>query len=187
MAKLSAFADEVTEDFSRQVDFLVKEDVRFIEPRFINKKNIMDLSKAELKEARAMLRYHGIMVSAIGSPIGKVSLAEPFGPHLDKFKRAVDIAVFFDTPFIRMFSYYAPEGKNIDDFRNEVMDRMQAKVEAIADAPVVMVHENETGIVYCISRKNVNELSASLQMKGLLTMSSVTSSQQSPKKRSLTL
>ena len=146
MAKLSAFADEVTNDFSRQVDFLVKEDVRFIEPRFINKKNIMDLSKAELKEARAMLRYHGIMVSALGSPIGKVSLDEPFGGHLDRFKHAVDLAVFFETPFIRMFSYYAPEGKNIDDFRNEVMDRMQAKAEALQDAPVVMVHENEKGI-----------------------------------------
>jgi sugar phosphate isomerase/epimerase len=146
VAKLSAFADEVCEDFKGQIGFVVKEGLRFIEPRFINKKNIMDLSKGKLKEAKMMLDDHGIKVSAIGSPIGKAGLDEPFDGHLDKFRRAVDLAVFFETPFIRMFSYYAPEGKNIDDFRDEVMERMQTKVEVIQDAPVVMVHENETGI-----------------------------------------
>ncbi len=41
MAKLSAFADEVTEDFRGQVEYLVKEGVGYIEPRFMNKKNLM--------------------------------------------------------------------------------------------------------------------------------------------------
>jgi len=146
MAKLSAFADEVTEDFLAQVEYLAGEKVGHIEPRFINKKNIMDLSKAELDEARKMIRDHGLKVSAIGSPIGKVKLDESFEPHLDKFKHAVDLALFFETPFIRMFSYYAPEGKDINDYREQVMERMAAKVEVIADADVTMVHENEAHI-----------------------------------------
>ena len=146
MAKLSAFADEVTEDFLAQVEFLAGERVGHIEPRFINKKNIMDLTKGELNDARAMIRDHGLKVSAIGSPIGKVKLDEPFEPHLDKFKHAVDLALFFETPYIRMFSYYAPEGKNIDDYREQVIERMAAKVEVLADADVTMVHENEANI-----------------------------------------
>ena len=146
MAKLSAFADEVTEDFKAQVEFLAGEKVGHIEPRFINKKNIMDLTKGELDEARTMIRDHGLKVSAIGSPIGKVRLDEPFEPHLDKFKHAVDLALFFETPFIRMFSYYAPEGKDINDYREQVMERMAAKVEVLADADVTMVHENEAHI-----------------------------------------
>ncbi len=161
MAKLSAFADEVCDDFKGQIEFLVKEGLSFIEPRFIDKKNIMDLSKGELKEVKAMLDDNGIRVSAIGSPIGKVSLDEPFGGHLDKFRRAIDLALFFETPFVRMFSYYAREGKNIDDFRNEVMDRTQAKVEAIQDAPVVMVHENETGI-YGYNAQNCVDLAKTI-------------------------
>ena len=56
MAKLSAFADEVTEDLRCQVEFLAKEKVGYIEPRFINRKNIMDLNPSELKEARTMIR-----------------------------------------------------------------------------------------------------------------------------------
>jgi hypothetical protein len=55
----------------------------------------------------------------------------------------VDLAVLFEAPYIRMFSYYAPEGKNIDDYREQVMDRMAAKVEVLADVDVTMVHENE--------------------------------------------
>ncbi len=146
MAKLSAFADEVTEDFLAQVEYLAGERVGHIEPRFINKKNIMDLTKGELDEARTMIRDHGLKVSAIGSPIGKVKLAEPFEPHLDKFKHAVDLALFFETPYIRMFSYYAPEGKDINDYREQVLERMAAKIEVLAGADVTMVHENEADI-----------------------------------------
>jgi len=146
MAKLSAFADEVTDSFLEQVKYLAKENVGYIEPRFINKKNIMDLNQDELNEARQMIQDYGLKVSAIGSPIGKVRLDEPFQPHLEKFKHAVELAQFFETPFIRMFSYYAPKGKNIDDFREQVVERMAAKVQIIEDTDVVMVHENETDI-----------------------------------------
>jgi sugar phosphate isomerase/epimerase len=146
MAKLSAFADEVTDDFLEQVKYLVGEHVGYIEPRFIDKKNIMDLTKNELSEAKKMIQDHGLKVSAIGSPIGKVKLDEPFGPHLDNFKHAVDLALFFETPYIRMFSYYAPEGKNIDDYRDEVMERMAVKAEVLNDVDVTMVHENEAKI-----------------------------------------
>ncbi|MHC4143655.1 MAG: hypothetical protein ACYSUD_02635 [Planctomycetota bacterium] len=37
MAKLSAFADEVTEDFLAQVEFLAGEKVGHIEPRFVRR------------------------------------------------------------------------------------------------------------------------------------------------------
>ncbi|MHC4156797.1 MAG: sugar phosphate isomerase/epimerase family protein, partial [Planctomycetota bacterium] len=62
------------------------------------------------------------------------------------FKHAVDLALFFETPYIRMFSYYAPEGKDINDYREQVMERMAAKVEVLAGADVTMVHENEAHI-----------------------------------------
>jgi sugar phosphate isomerase/epimerase len=146
MAKLSAFADEVTDDFPGQVQFLSDENVGFIELRFINKINIMELTKQQLYDAKRMIQDYGIKVSAIGSPIGKVRLDEPFEPHLDKFKHAIELAVFFETPYIRIFSYYAPEGKNIDDYRAEVMDRMAVKVELLTGTKVTMVHENEANI-----------------------------------------
>lgn len=157
MAKLSAFADEVTDDFLEQVKYLAKEGVGFIEPRFVGGKNLMDLSKGELDEVKKMMQDHGLKASAIGSPIGKVKLDEPFEPHLDKFKHAIDLAMFLETPFIRMFSYYAPEGKNIDDYREQVMERMAAKADLLSNVDVTMVHENEAHI-YGHSAENCVEM-----------------------------
>jgi len=146
MAKLSAFADEVADGFLEQVKYLAAERVGYIEIRFVNKKNIMDLTDDELNVAKKQMTDYGLKVSAIGSPIGKVKIDEPFGPHLDKFKHAVELALFFEAPYIRMFSYYAPEGQNIDDYRDQVMERMAAKIEIIKNTNVIMVHENETDI-----------------------------------------
>jgi sugar phosphate isomerase/epimerase len=146
MAELSAFADEVSDDFSQQVRFLVAEKIGHIEIRFVNRKNVMDLSDTELREVKQMLADHGLGVSAIGSPIGKVKIDEPFTPHLDRFKHAIELAAFFEAPFIRVFSYYPPEGQRVEDHRSEVLERMGRQVELLENTDAVMVHENETGI-----------------------------------------
>ncbi len=161
MAELSAFADEVSDDFSQQVQFLVSENIGHIEIRFVDRKNVMKLSGAELREARQMLAEHGLGVSAIGSPIGKVRIDEPFAPHLDQFKHAIELAAFFETPFIRVFSYYPPEGQRIEDYRDDVLERMSKKVELLAGTDTVMVHENETGI-YGSSAENCVDMVKSI-------------------------
>lgn len=144
MVKLSAFADEITDEFAGQIEFLVKENIRYIEPRFFDgHKNIMDLTASEMKEAKKRLDDNGIGVSAIGSPIGKIRLDEPFKEHLDRFRHAVELADCFETKHIRIFSYYAPEGQNISIYRDEVIERMRRKVEIIKDVDIVMVLENE--------------------------------------------
>ena len=146
MAQLSAFADEATDDFLGQVKYLASENVGHIELRFVNKKNVVNLSKAELAETGKIIADYGLGVSAIGSPVGKVRLDENFTEHLDMFKRAVECTLFFKTRFIRVFSYYAPEDKNIEGYRSEVLDRFGAKVAVIKDVDIVMVHENDTNI-----------------------------------------
>ncbi len=147
MAKLSAFADEATYEFAGQVDFLVEQGVNYIEPRFFDgSENIMDLNDSQLKEAKKILDDNNIEVSAIGSPIGKVKLDEPFEDHLEKFKHAIELAEFFDTKMIRMFSYYPPDGKNIFDYHDQVVERMLKKVELLKDIDIVIVLENEADI-----------------------------------------
>ena len=156
MAKLSAFADEVMDDFLGQVKYLARQRIGYIEPRFVNKKNILDLTRDELNDVRKMIQDYELKVSAIGSPIGKVRLDEPFGPHLDRFKRAVDITLLLESPYIRIFSYYAPQGKNIDDYRELVCERMAAKVEILKDSVLTMVHENEANIYGHIAKNCVD-------------------------------
>ena len=166
MAFLSAFADEVTNSFPGQIKYLASENIGFIEIRFVDKKNVMDLTNDELNEAKKIMADYGIKVCAIGSPIGKVTIDEPFAPYLEKFKHALELAEFFEAPFIRMFSYYPPEGEKIDDYRDRVIERLTAKTELLKDSSVVMAHENETGI-YGYSAKNCVDIVKSVNSEKL--------------------
>jgi 3-dehydroshikimate dehydratase len=149
MVKISAFADEVTTNIDGQVGFLVSNGVRHIEIRSLNNKNILDLSPPELDEVKKKLNDNGISVSAIASPIGKIKLDQPFEPHLDKFRHAIHLAHFFNASYIRVFSYYAPDGKHIDDFRDEVIRRMALKASLLEGSGITMIHENEADIYGC--------------------------------------
>jgi sugar phosphate isomerase/epimerase len=126
----------------------------------------MNLSRTELLEAKTMLNSNGISVSAIGSPIGKIALDLPFEDHLDKFKHAVELADFFAAPYIRIFSYYAPEGKQIDDFRDEVLRRMSVKAAMLAGSDVTLVHENEAHI-YGHSAENCLDIASTINSPNL--------------------
>lgn len=157
MVKISAFADEAATDFKEQLEFLQSSNIGWIEIRFVDGENIVDLSDEKLVEVKSMLQKQGIKVSAIASPIGKYNIDADFEPHLLKFRRAVEIAKYLDTKLIRVFSFYAPEGDSIDNFKDQVVDRLK-KMAAIAEKEnIVMTHENET-LTYGHSAANCLEL-----------------------------
>ena len=146
MITLSAFADEVSPDPDEQIRVLSANGVRHIELRGVYDKNVLDLTDDQCAEFRSKLQAAGFGISAIGSPIGKVGIEDDFNEHLDRFRIAMDRAAFFNTPCIRLFSYYIPEGKDPADYRQAVMDRMSQKTELAAAAGLTLLHENESGI-----------------------------------------
>src|SRR5438270_8455738 len=102
MFTLSAFADEISPDPQQQIDVLKQCGVRHIELRSILKTNVLDLTDAQVADLKALLDKHGFTLSAIGSPIGKIKIDQPFAPHLHRFKRAVELCKVFGTPNIRV-------------------------------------------------------------------------------------
>lgn len=156
MAILSAFADEVTDDFQGQISFLASEEVHYIEIRFLDKKNVVDLTRAEAVTAKQLMDDHNVRVSAVASPIGKIRIDEPFEPHLERFKRAIERAVLFQAPFIRIFSYYPPAGEDVALHRTTIIERMQKKLELLEGTDLVLVHENETGIYGSTAERSVD-------------------------------
>ena len=143
MFTLSAFADEIGPDPQQQIDVLEACGVRHIELRSIQKTNVLDLTDLQVKELKSLLDKHGFRLSAIGSPIGKIKIDEPFAPHLKRFQRAIELCKVFDTPNIRIFSYYLPEGENWQQWRAAVLERMGQKAELARKVGVRLLHENE--------------------------------------------
>src|SRR5438309_1082457 len=106
MFTLSAFADEIDPDPVRQVEVLNACGVWFIEFRSIHGTNVLSLTDSQVDEFQSQLRGSGIGVSAIGSPIGKTPIDEPFEPQLQRLERAMELARRLGTPNIRVFSFY---------------------------------------------------------------------------------
>src|SRR6476661_1017322 len=109
MFTLSAFADEISPDPQTQIDVLKSCGVRHIEFRSILGTNVLALSDLQIQEFKALLDANDFRLSAIGSPIGKIRIDEPFELHREKLKRAIDLCQVFGTKNIRVFSYYPPQ------------------------------------------------------------------------------
>jgi 3-dehydroshikimate dehydratase len=145
MFTLSGFADEISSDLTEQLDVLERLGIGYLELRGVWNTGVLDLSDQQVRDLKAALRARNIKVSAIGSPIGKIRITEPFEPHLEAFRRAVMLAEYLDTPNIRIFSFFVPEGQ-AETYRDEVMRRLEALLEAALAHPVTLLHENERHI-----------------------------------------
>jgi sugar phosphate isomerase/epimerase len=143
---LAAFADESDNKFSGQTDALCRNRLDAIEMRNLDGKNVVALSNAEAKEYKNQLEEKGLFVWSLGSPLGKIKITDDFAPHLDSFKRGMEIGGILGASACRMFSFYMPDEKDPADYKNEVIDRLGAFCEIAKDYNIVLCHENEKGI-----------------------------------------
>ena len=105
-----------------------------------------DLTGPQLAAFRAMLDDAGVLVSAIGSPIGKIPVDAPLGPELDRMRRIAGTARELGTTIVRVFSFFIPPGEPPERHRAQVIDRMAALAEIAAGQGLVLAHENEKEI-----------------------------------------
>jgi sugar phosphate isomerase/epimerase len=146
MWTLTGFADEISPELDEQLDTLAEESIRFVELRSVWNKNVLDLTDDEIEKVGAAISERAIGVSSIGSPVGKVPIVEDFAPHLERFHRALHVAKALETPYVRVFSFFMPEGEDPATYRDEVLGRMGTLAKEAEDARVVLVHENEKNI-----------------------------------------
>ncbi|MDQ8705402.1 sugar phosphate isomerase/epimerase family protein [Streptomyces sp. LHD-70] len=158
MWTLSGFSDEISADLEEQAALLKKLGMSYLEFRSAWGTNVLDLDADQLSRAKKILDAHGLKVSSIGSPIGKIVVDEDFEAHLDRARHAVDVAHHFGAPYIRIFSFFIRPGDNPDDHRDEVLRRMRALADVAEEADVILLHENEKEIYGDIPRRCVDIL-----------------------------
>ena len=146
MWTLTGFADEISPELEEQLDTLDEESISYMELRSVWNTNVLDLTDDELQRVKSAAAERGIGISSIGSPIGKVPLTDPFGPHLERFRRALHAADVMDAPYVRVFSFFIPEKQEPGRYREEVIDRMGILAGEAEDSGVTLLHENEKDI-----------------------------------------
>lgn len=143
---LSAFADEICDGLEGQMDALDRHGIQYIEFRRADGKGVAAYTAGEAEAARRRMQARGFAVSAIGSPVGKTFIDDDFEPAFGQYKHVVELAKAFETDYIRVFSFYIPEGDDPAAWRGEVMKRLRAMADYAEKAGVVLLHENEKQI-----------------------------------------
>ena len=143
--KLSAFADESSPMVDGQIAALTRNSIPYLEVRFVDKKNIKDVTPAEAKELKKKLDGAGLAVWSMGSPIGKIRLDGDMAAHLEDFKRILECADILGTKRIRMFSFYPVP----DDSPEATKEKALAGISSLLDLTpdnIILCHENEKDI-----------------------------------------
>ena len=140
---LSAFADEAGNSLAEQITALKENDIRYIEPRNINGKGILDQTEEELYAIKAELDKNGIKVNSLGSPIGKYKIEDPFEEHLKAFEKALRACEILETKNMRMFSFFVSQDK-LSENREQVISRLSAMAKLAKERGITLCHENES-------------------------------------------
>ena len=143
---ISGFADEIDPSLDKQIEVIKNLGISHIEMRGVDGKGLVEYPLDEVKKIKEKLDANGIRLSAIGSPIGKIQITDAFEEHFELFKHTVEIAKIMETPYIRMFSFFMPEGEEPEKYKEEVFRRLGMFVEYAKQHGVVLLHENEKEI-----------------------------------------
>ncbi|MDR7328362.1 sugar phosphate isomerase/epimerase family protein [Corynebacterium guangdongense] len=160
MWTISGFADEISRDLDEQIALLNALNIRFVEFRSAWGTKVLDLSEEQLATAKAKLDEAGIRLSSVGSDLGKIQITDPFEGHLERTRHGVKVAKFFGAKYIRLFSFFIPEGEDADQYRDEVLRRTREMVALAEAGGVTLLHENEKGIYGDIPRRVADLMSS---------------------------
>lgn len=145
-SKITGFADEISDSLELQARLLKSLGIKYLEFRSAEGKNVADYTAEEIKGVKRFLDREELQVSAVGSPVGKISIEDAFEAHFESYKRIVETAHILETPFIRMFSFYLPDSSKAQNYKAEVIDRLGRLKDYAKGEEIILLHENEKGI-----------------------------------------
>jgi len=144
--KLSGFGDEISLDFEEQLRILKEEEIDYLELRSAFGKNVVELKENDIDTIKNLLSKYGIGVSSIASPLGKVRANEEKKEQIEKLNSIIKFAHSFNTPYIRIFSFYPEVDMSIEELRSIAIDRIGEFTKIAEKEDIILLHENEKRI-----------------------------------------
>lgn len=165
--KISGFTDEIGSSLHAQIEGAKKAGMSYVCLRNVNGKNIAEYTLPEAQEQiiEPLLRA-GIGVSSIGSPFGKIAAddEEGFARQMAQAKNMAEIAKALECRYIRMFSFYIPDGAAPEQWRTVIVEKLKQFVGLFAEYGITVLHENEKEI-YGDTAKRCRELFEAVDSK----------------------
>ena len=143
---ISGFADEAGPNTDTQIEALQRAGLTHIDLRSVQGQNISELDPAVARDVRSQLDAAGIRVNMLGSPIGKIDIADDFDTDLTKLRHLGEMARIFDCKAVRIFSYYNKANAPRDQWQSEAIARLKKLRDEAEKLDLVLYHENESDI-----------------------------------------
>lgn len=147
--QISGFADEISSDFDEQLRVVRELGMKYISLRSADGKGIAEYTVEEVEQTLLpRLKAADVGVSSLGSPIGKIGVKEEeaFEAQCESLKELCRIAKLLNCRYIRIFSFYIPEGEDPEQYRESVFKKLARFTEIAKENDVTLIHENEKDI-----------------------------------------
>ncbi len=154
--QISVVTDEISQDFEHALDVAAEYGITTIDVRTLWNKNIALLNENELIKMNRALEERKMHVNVITSPFGrcvlpssrfstnkKKSLLRNTKYNLGLFERIIEIADFFKTPNIRIFSFFQKRKNKVKDKWEEMVKLLKPYVERAEDLGKILLLEND--------------------------------------------
>lgn len=166
--QIYAFADEASPTLEGQIAAMRRNGLAGLEIRGVDGENVSAITLDKARDIKRRLDDAGLRVWSAGSPIGKIDIEQDdFAAHTETFRHTLEVAQALDAPNLRLFSFYIPAGKNPDDYRQEVIDRLGLFCDIAAGSGVKLCHENEKGIYGDVASRCLELLTALPALEGI--------------------
>lgn len=160
---ISGFSDEIDACFDTQLKTVTNLGMDHICLRSADGKGIGDYTLDEFKEKLIpQLSKYDVKVSSLGSPIGKVKIddEEGFEKQLTQLHTLCQIANEVNCKYIRVFSFYIPEGDDFSKYTDKVIEKLNKLTNIAKEYNIILIHENEKEIYGDIKERCVEILKA---------------------------
>ena len=146
---ISGFSDEIDKCFDTQLKTVTNLGMEYICLRSADGKGIAEYTLKDFKASlMPQLEKYNVKVSSLGSPIGKIKIddEEGFQKQLAQLDTLCRIAKEVNCRYIRVFSFYIPEGDDFSKYSSEVIRKLSIFVEIAKKYEITLIHENEKDI-----------------------------------------
>ncbi len=150
--------DEISQDFEHALDVAAKFGIKAIDVRKAWNKNIALFTNEELNKMKEVLAKHAMKLTVVTGPTGKCllpsskfsnekdSLIRNPNYNLSLFDRIIEIADFFGTNLIRIFTFMKMGMKSKELAWKEAITLLNPLIKKAEDSKKILLVENDLGM-----------------------------------------